>query len=93
MEDLFRVEDRLLISEIIRNTQVNGQYVMNRSMQSLSAEWFIHNVSSIFLPNRRSQSDHVDLDYEFSNNIIDTKIATIIAILLGLYLGDYEKKF
>ncbi len=78
-------EDRLLISAIIRNTQDSGKYFTRRSIQSLSAEWFIHNVASAFLPNRRNSSDHVNLDYDFKNNKIGTRIATIIALLTFMY--------
>ena len=87
MEDLFRVEDRLLISEIIRNTQVNGQYVMNRSMQSLSAEWFGHNVVSkiysIFTGKRLSRTDDVDLNRDIFENEWYVTIGTYLLTILG----------
>ena len=77
-------EDRLLISAIIKKTQIDGRYITRRTIQGLSAEWLGHNLAYM-LNLRPSSTQSVNLDYKFFNNDKITIIGTIFLTMLFCY--------
>lgn len=74
---------RIYISKIIQNTvNEDGHKYTNRGTYSLAAEWAGHNFLSR-LNIRPESTDDVNLDYDFNNNALTTKIGTIALMILG----------
>lgn len=77
--------DRIYISTIIQNTVKNdGSKYTNRSTYSLAAEWVGHNVLSR-LNIKSKQTDDVNLDYNFEDNELLTKLGTVVLMILGCF--------
>ena len=75
---------RILVSTILSKTKNDdGTPITNRSVYNMSAEWLLHNIASAF-HYKKTQSDTLNLDYDFNDNHNDTKALTLL--LEGLWL-------